>query len=214
MRRSRRLDIAFILLLCLMGRVHGNDSSSPAGTWYLSADGQRLALNIQHHGGNTWGGSIQVEGTPGMSEVINHLEWYPGTRRIVIRTYTATGLWRWHRGHIVEGVIKGRSSDPDTSPMQPAVSGFTRHFTGWNAHHIDQQLTPRTFELQIGGDFLARLRIDESAPGSGLHIGQMKVYASQSQGAFDEGQADRHNRTNQIECDQHPLAQPCRDQRS
>lgn len=194
MRQIKRLNTSLLLLLCLVSIASGNDSSSPAGTWYLSAEDQRLVLTIEHHDqDDTWSGWFQVEGTPGVSEEINHLEWFPETRRIVIQTNTASGLWRWHRGHIVEGVIKGRASSPRTSSTQPAVTAFTRHFTGWNASHIDQQITPRAFDLQLDGDYLARLRIDETSPGSGLHVGQLKVYASQSQGALDEAvQYDIH----------------------
>lgn len=192
MRRLIGLNSALILLLCMAFRAHADDTSAPEGTWYVSSDGQRLELVVEHHGANDWGGRILGENGV-VTEIVNHLEWYPNTRRVVFRTSTTGGLWRWYRGHIVEGVLKGRASNARTSPLQPAVIEFTSHLTGWNASHIDQQLTPRTFDLLIDGEHLARLRIDRSAPASEQYVGQMKIYASQSQGALDEAlQYDIH----------------------
>lgn len=192
MRIAIRLTTLALFSLCMASHARAQDVSTPEGFWYLSSGGQRLEMRIDDFGGN-WGGWIRDEGAPAANETIDHLEWYPHTRRLVLRTSGSGGLWRWYRLHIVEGVLKGRISQAGASPAQPAIANFTRHVTGWNATHLDVALAPRAFDVVLDEQHRARLRIDESSPGSGMYLGQMKVYASIDNGALDEGlQYDIH----------------------
>lgn len=183
---------ALTLTLLTSPSVLAEDTSTPEGAWHLSSNGQRFMLQLDQHSPSNWSGWINTEGSIAALESINHLEWYPGTRRVVFRTQ-AGPLWRWYRGHIVEGVFKGRSSDARSSPLQPAVSSFVNHVTGWNASHLDQDIVPRSFDLVIDNRLKARLRIDRSTLEPGQYVGEMKVYASLDNGTLDEGlQYDVH----------------------
>lgn len=187
MRRLAAATFLEVSLVCISGYGLAQDGSSPEGTWYLESGGQRVTAVIEYQDG-LWGGEILGDDQqPQPVEVITSVEWYPESRRVVMQTHTSDNLWRWYRADIVEGVLKGRVSVPNVSPLQPSVMSFTGHVTGWNAGYLDRGITPRTFDLLVDNRYRARLRIDESPPGSGIHVGQMKVYATLDNGALDEG---------------------------
>lgn len=167
------------------------DDDSPAGRWFLSEAGTRLILDLRSDGGNARG-DIAQEGRPG--QPIDRIAWSPDTGILSFRT-GGDRHWRWYRGELVEGVLRGRSTPPTDHADMPPARAFTRHVTGWHARRFDRDLVPRAWDLRLIDGRLARVRIDRAPDGDGF-AGTFKVFAS----------LQRHSNAEELEYPLHDIA--------
>lgn len=141
-----------------------------------------MTLSIEKSGDEV-GGTIGAEGKPG--DAIDAIAWSPDTGTLQFRRI-GQDQWQWFRLRIVDGVLKGRATPPSGSDSLPASTAFNRHVTGWNADVIDAELAPRVFDAVLNEAYLARIRIDRSPSAPDAFIGEMKVYATDDDGAIGE----------------------------
>src|SRR5215469_14636912 len=179
---------SFTLVLTIIiapGISASADTSGPVRTWYLNANNSRLTVIIKN-GARAGTFSGTAIGETGEKQRLDKITWDPATRRLEFRQNGA-GFWRWYRGTIVEGILVGRFSDDTRSPDKPAeLASYVFHVTGWNSTYIDRSPAPRVYELLIGNEYRARLRIDVSADSPSGYTGRFKVYLTIGGGAAGE----------------------------
>ncbi|MBS2030640.1 MAG: hypothetical protein JST54_22240 [Deltaproteobacteria bacterium] len=149
------------------------ETSTPVGTWYLVAQGERLELTI-HPVASGFTGSIRPEG--GAPEPVDAIQWDAGGCWLEFRR-TGPAFVQWFRACVTEGVMAGRFSYATTS-ARPALTDFTEHVTGWSPEGLDTDIVPRTWNVTIEGTVQAVLRIDRDARGA--VVGRLKVFADTS----------------------------------
>ena len=147
------------------------DASTPAGTWYLMANGFRLELLIQAAMGG-FSGSIKNEGAG--PEPLDNITWNAADRWLEFRR-NGPGFFQWYRISITYGVMAGRFSHGAVAG-KPALTSFAGHVTGWSPNWIDSGIVPRTWNLAINTTFKAVLRIDRDA--NKALVGRLKVFAN------------------------------------
>lgn len=192
--RRKALLFAFGITLSLVAvdAVFGQtdsqpgDLSGPVGTWYLSTNGFRLTTTIIESAPNQYQGNMVQEGGGGSSELDN-IHWNPITRTLEFRR-VIPGTAQWYRGTVAEGIFVGRFARSNLSASQPGYDCgcYTSHVTAWNSSYIDQDRTPRVYELLINNNYRARLRIDSSVDSASGYRGQLKIYSTVSGGAVGE----------------------------
>ena len=174
-RRGRRRCEAAIRFACVilawafLTPVLHADSSSPAGIWYLNANGHRLTLEIAESGSG-FIGALQEDG--GTREEISHISWDEVGRWLEFRRAGAN-TYQWYRMSLVEGVSAGRFSH-STGAEKPAPSEYSFHVTGWSSSHLDTDIVPRAWRLTVNGTYRAVLRIDRDS--NATLVGRLKVY--------------------------------------
>jgi hypothetical protein len=92
------------------------DSTTPAGTWYLRANGFRLELNLTFANG-AWSGTIKNEG--GANEPVSNITWDPSSRFLDLRR-DGPGFFPWYRASVTFGVMNGRFSHSSASGNRPS----------------------------------------------------------------------------------------------
>ena len=165
------------------GLQPGNESSVPAGTWYLNAGGLRLTAIIEKLS-ETYRGRMLSEG--GVQQQLDQIRWDPSTGSLEFRS-NEKGGWRWYGGTVVEGVLVGRSTPPQESSDRPLrATSYTVHVTGWKSDYFDRDIVPRVYEVLLNHELRGRLRIDRASLGSPQFAGRLKVYSTVSAGAKGE----------------------------
>src|SRR5262249_3326466 len=155
----------------------------PAGTWYLNANNTRLTLTISGPPAGPLRGSAIDEN--GITVPVEAIAWDPVVGRLEFRR-DASGLWQWYSAKIVEGILVGRFSSGSDLRDKPPPASFKYHVTGWNKEYIDRALTPRVYDILIGGRDRCTLRVDASPDSSSGYTGRLKVYSTISGAAAGE----------------------------
>jgi hypothetical protein len=172
-----------ILSISILAAPNVASSHDAGGRWYLTGDnGARLVLSVDDDDDDL-SAVIADEGQP--DDQVDSIQWTAGTGTLQFRRI-GDGQSEWYRLRIVDGVLKGRSTPPSANANLPAPTAFTHHVTGWNRDVIDAELTPRVFDAVLNERFLARIRIDRAPSDPGAFIGEMKVYATDDEGAIGE----------------------------
>lgn len=163
--------------------------SSVVGTWYLNVGGARAV------GVFTWdavegalrGTLLDEAAAPGtVADVLTHVEWDESGALRFRRTSAGREDVDWYRVSAVEGVLTGRVAPNEPLGTEPPITRYLTHVTGWNAAHLDRDLTPRTWDVVFDDGERATLRIDRTTSGVTAYAGTIKVYASRSRGIEDE----------------------------
>ena len=185
MRKSFGATCWIAILMCLGALPAAADSSSPLGTWYLSANNFRLTVSIGNGAqAGTFQGTLTNEN--GGIEQLDNITWDATARRLEFRR-NGNGFWQWYRGTVVEGVLVGRFSHDAQSSAHPGqLTAYTYHVTGWNSSYLDQALAPRVFEVLLNNQYRARLRIDSAPDTASQYLGRLKVYSTVSAGSAGE----------------------------
>ena len=145
------------------------DTSTPAGTWFLFANGYRLELTL-HFQNNSFSGNIKNEG--GAAETVDQVSWDSAGRWLEFRRNGA-GFFQWYRISLTYGVMAGRFSH-GAAAARPARTAYAYHVTGWSPDWLDSGIVPRTWNVTINTTFKGVLRIDRDA-GNVLR-GRLKVF--------------------------------------
>lgn len=146
------------------------DSSSPAGTWYLVANGARLEVTIAGSG-SSFTGSLKDEAGGGSVSLTN-ISW-DATNRWLEFQRPGSGFFQWYRLSLVQGTVSGRFSH-STSASKPALTAYAYHATGWSPTYLDTASSPRTWNVTLNARYKGVLRIDTNA--NGVLSGTLKVY--------------------------------------
>jgi dienelactone hydrolase/protocatechuate 3,4-dioxygenase beta subunit len=152
------------------------DTSGPVGTWYLNADGVEFSAVIEPGvaPGTFSGTSIHDAGA---RAALDEIAWDASSRLLEFRL-NGQGFTEWYRAGVVEGILVGRFSHHLHSTARPNdIAAYTAHVSGWNSDYLDDDITPRVYEVLMNEQYKARLRIDRSGEGSASFIGRFKVYA-------------------------------------
>ena len=161
------------------------DASGPAGTWYIDANDTRATIVIVSSAdGRAFAGTLtDASGDTGS---LDNVSWDASTRHIEFRARLGATTF-WGRGTIAEGVLVGRYSQSDQSAEKPAhLENYKFHVTGWNSTYLDRGIAPRVYDLLLGGDAHATLRIDVSEDAASGFTGRFKIYATEKNGALGE----------------------------
>jgi hypothetical protein len=156
------------------------DTTTPLGTWHLSANGSRLTLNVTSASGSGcppghdgYNGTIGDEGATPTS--LSSACWDPATRWFEFRR-SAGSDFQWYRVRIAEGVLAGRFSH-GAHPTPPPRTHYAYFVKGWSPTYLDgSALWPRTWNITIAsGPFAYEgvLRIDSSGGTTGT--GWLKI---------------------------------------
>ena len=133
--------------LWLCANAFAQDTSSPAGRWYVLTGSQRMTLRFEQQGAAYLGTRLDEQGK--VLEQFDNVTWDWGTRTLEFRRASGN-LWQWYRGRIVEGVLKARySSSTSTSNKPGDPLAYKWQMTGWNHEYLTPGLAPQTFDLQI-----------------------------------------------------------------
>ncbi|MDB4932692.1 MAG: Acetyl xylan esterase [Myxococcaceae bacterium] len=170
----------------LAGTPTGEASAtSPIGVWFLDADGARLTLRVTAGvGAARYRGTVFAESAPSAVSAVAELAWDDATGRLRF-TADLGGTRRWFEADAVEGALLGRYATGAVTDDAPVAALYRGHVTGWNATLLDRELVPRTFEIRWADGRRGRLQVDR---GDGGFVGTLKVYASERNGALDEGE--------------------------
>ena len=144
------------------------DSTTPAGTWYLNANGSRIEVSIQAGSGgasgsggmgNTGGGGAALTGTikdeGGSATPLSNITWDSTGRWLEFRR-TGSGFFQWYRLSLVQGVVVGRFSH-GASDSKPLLTSYAFHATGWSPSYLDTATSPRTWRVTLNGRYQACL---------------------------------------------------------
>lgn len=176
-KRSAVVAAQFVVAcLWLCGSVLAQDTSSPAGRWYVLAGNQRMTFRFEQQGLTYLGTRLDDQNKP--VEQFDNVTWNAITRTLEFRR-TNGSTWQWYRGRIVEGVLKMRYASSTTAPSKPTDwMAYKWHVTGWNHEYLTPALTPQVFDLQVVQTGIrARLRIDRSTHAPSGFEGRLKAYA-------------------------------------
>ena len=164
----------------------------PDGVWYLAIGDQRLALTIAGAKGKpssllgstpgAWNGTVLDEAA-GTSVPTDAIAWNPGSQQLNL-SYAGPQGEVDVAATVTAGVLVGRARFA-WDPAAPGPAQYPHHVTGWNAQVLEHGNPQSAFEVRIGGDRLARLRIGRAPDGQGM-VGTLKVYASGLMGALGE----------------------------
>ena len=153
------------------------DTSSPAGRWYVLTGGQRLTFKFDPQGATFTGARLDEQGK--VLEQFDSITWDAVTRTLEFRR-TAGNTWQWHRARIVEGVWKGRyTTSTSTSAKLTDPLAYKYQVTGWNYEYLTPGLAPLVFDIQLDQTGArGRLRIDRSLASPSGFEGRLKFYAT------------------------------------
>lgn len=159
--------------------------AGPTGTWYLNEAGTAMTMTLDCPIGAPCTGQT-VDSIGGVAYLVDRVSYTAATGELTFRR-SSSGVVRFYRTRIVEGVLVGRvaaPAEPDLAPTDPTA--YAAHLTGWKGEYFDRDLAPRVYDLLLDGNEHARLRLDRAPAGAGFVV-RFKVYATEANGASDEG---------------------------
>ncbi len=152
-------------------------AGNPAcGTWNIRANGFPAELRLFDEGDAVSGEFVTELGTDAVSDVRLDEQ----SRWLEFRRAAVDGD-QWYRVVIDSDVLVGRFSTASRTG-RPERGTYFFHVTGWRTESF-AALYPRSYDLVLNDDYLARLAIDRAGSGT---IGRLKGYATASMGAADE----------------------------
>lgn len=158
------------------------------GRWHLLARGARITANLSWDASSSsLRCSMEFESdaapTPRPVEVLG----WDARGGVRLRQLDAARKHAdWYQLTAVDGVLRGRVATGESPHVEPPVTRYTGHVTGWSATRLDRGLYPRTWDLLLDGRERATLRIDRTVGGVTALGGTLKVYASVARGIVDE----------------------------
>ncbi|MBI1763064.1 MAG: acetylxylan esterase [Acidobacteria bacterium] len=165
-----------VACLWLCGAAWAQDTSNPAGRWYVLSGSQRMTFRFDQQGAAYLG--VRLDDANKVIEQFDNVSWTASTRTLEFRR-TLGNNWQWYRGRIVEGLLNMRYSSTTTLASKPTDwLAYKWHLTGWNHEYLTPALAPQAFDLQIVQTGVrARLHIDRSTSSPSGFEGRLKVYA-------------------------------------
>src|SRR5258706_5325754 len=163
------------------------NDASVTGTWFIDRDRARFSLDVAvDEKTHELTGRLVNEKTSDLIVSVDGLTWNAEKSELRFHAADAAG-GAFYIVQISDGVMSGRYAlAADDGPVPSSWEAYSGHLTGWRSASFDADIVPRTFDIVIAGEQLAKLRIDRAADDSPDFIGELKVYASRSREGADE----------------------------